>query len=148
MTYLNKNNIYESIHQNLRKKDVYESDMHKIYNLIIGQTNAKLKEKAALESTFQAVNTGQDPIVCLMILKRICFSKQSEQHTIRSFCLSTRRLYNNMQCTNENTTDYLVRFRNSQKVNKACDVSLTTKGVQEHGMKIIFPLYNTGFYYQ
>ena len=39
MTYLEKKNIDESIRQNLRKKDVYKSDMHKIYNLIVGQTN-------------------------------------------------------------------------------------------------------------
>ena len=39
MTYLNKNNIDEAIRQNLRKKDFYESDMHKIYNPIVGQTN-------------------------------------------------------------------------------------------------------------
>ena len=30
MTYPEKNIIDESIHKNLRKKDVYESDMHKI----------------------------------------------------------------------------------------------------------------------
>ena len=49
-----------------------------------------------------------------------------------------------MQCASKNTTDYLVRFRNAQKVNKACDGSLITKGVQEHGMKIRFPLHNNG----
>ena len=51
-----------------------------------------------------------------------------------------------MKYTSKNTTDYLVRFRNAQKVNEACDGSLITKGVQEHGMKIRFPLHNTGFY--
>ena len=50
-----------------------------------------------------------------------------------------------MQYASENTTDYLVRFCNAQKVNEACDGSLITKGAQEHGMKIHFPLYNTGF---
>ena len=40
-----------------------------------------------------------------------------------------------MQYANENTTDYLVRFRNAQKVNEACYGSLITKGLQEHGMK-------------
>ena len=50
-----------------------------------------------------------------------------------------------MQYASENTTDYLVRFHNAQKVNEACDGSLITKGVQEHGMKIRFPLHNTGF---
>ena len=37
MTYLKK--IYEAIRQNLRKKDVYKSDMQKIYNLVVSQTN-------------------------------------------------------------------------------------------------------------
>ena len=50
-----------------------------------------------------------------------------------------------MQYARENTTDYLVRFRNAQKVNEACDGSLITKGVQEHVMKIRFPLHKTGF---
>ena len=80
-----------------------------------------------------------------MILKKICFSKQSEQHPIRSLCLSTRQLYNTVQYARENTTDYLVRFCNSQTVNEACGGVLITKGVQEHGMKIRFPLHNTGF---
>ena len=72
-------------------------------------------------------------------------TNQSEQHPIRLFCLSTRLLYNNMQYASENTTDYLVRFRNAQKVNEAFDGSLITKGVQENGMKIRLPLHNTGF---
>ena len=50
-----------------------------------------------------------------------------------------------MQYSRENTTDYLVRFRNSQKVSEACDGSLITKGVQENGMEICSPLHNTGF---
>ena len=57
MTYLDTNNIYESIRKKLRKKDVYESDMHKIYNLIVGQTNEQSKEKADSDATFQAVMT-------------------------------------------------------------------------------------------
>ena len=50
-----------------------------------------------------------------------------------------------MQYASKNTTDYLVRFRIAQKFNEACDRSLTTKGVQEHGTKIRFPWHNTGF---
>ena len=46
MTYLEKNNINESICQKLRKKDFYKSYMHKIYNLIVGQNNEQLQEKA------------------------------------------------------------------------------------------------------
>ena len=41
--------------------------MHKIYILIVGQTNEKLQEKAASDATFQAVKTDRDPIVYLMI---------------------------------------------------------------------------------
>ena len=121
--------------------------MHKIYNMIVVKRNEQLQEKAELDATFQAVKTDRDPIGNLMILKKICFSNQSEQHQIRSFWLSTRRLYNTMQYSRKNTTDYLVRFRNAQKINEACDGSLITKGVQEHGMKIRFPLHNTGFDY-
>ena len=36
MTYLEKNNINESIRQNLKKNYVYQSDTHNIYNLIVG----------------------------------------------------------------------------------------------------------------
>ena len=115
MTYLEKKNIDEAIRQKLRKKDVYKSDMHKIYNLIVCQTNEQLQEKAASDATFQAVKTDRYPIGYLMILKKICFSNQSEQHPIRSLCLYTRRMYNTMQYASENTTDYLVRFRNAQK---------------------------------
>ena len=47
ITYTDKKNIDEDKRQNLRKKDAYDSDMHKIYNLIVGQTNEQLQEKAA-----------------------------------------------------------------------------------------------------
>ena len=50
-----------------------------------------------------------------------------------------------MHYASDNTTDYLVSLRNAQKVNEAFDGSLVTKGVQEHGMNIRFPLHNTGF---
>ena len=119
--------------------------MHKIYNLIVWQTNEQLKEKAASEANLQAVKTDRDTIGYLLILKKMCFSNQSEQHPIRSLCLSTRQQYNTMQYAIDNTTDYLFRFRNAQKFNEACDGSLITKGVQEHGMKICFPLQNIGF---
>ena len=39
MTYLENNNMDKAICQNLRKKGFYESDMNKIYNIIVGQTN-------------------------------------------------------------------------------------------------------------
>ena len=39
MTYLDKKNINEATHQKLRNKDVYESDMHNLYNLIVVQTH-------------------------------------------------------------------------------------------------------------
>ena len=46
MTYLKNKNIDKAIRQKLSKKDIYETDMHKIYNIIVGQTNNQLKEKA------------------------------------------------------------------------------------------------------
>ena len=57
-----KKNIDEAIPHKLRKKDVYETDMHKIYNLIMGQTNEQLQEEAALDTTLQVVNSGRYPI--------------------------------------------------------------------------------------
>ena len=44
--------------------------------------------------------------------------------------MAKRLLYNTMQYSNENTTDYLVRFRNAWKVNEACNVSQIKKDVQ------------------
>ena len=52
-----------------------------------------------------------------------------------------------MQYTSKNTTDYLVRFRNSQNVNEACEGSLITKGVQENCMNIRLPFHYAGFDY-
>ena len=57
MTYLDKNSTNEAIFQKLSKRDIYEADMHNIYNLIIGQTNEQLGKKAASDFTVQAVNT-------------------------------------------------------------------------------------------
>ena len=62
ITYPEKNNIDEAIHQKQRKKYVYETDTNNIHNLIVGQTKNQLKEKEASESTFQTVNSGRDPV--------------------------------------------------------------------------------------
>ena len=43
-------------------------------------------------------------------------------------------------------TEYLLRFHNTQKVKKSCNGSLIPRGLQEHGMKIIYPLHVPGFY--
>ena len=42
INYLERDNIDEAIQQNMRKKDFCESDMHNIYNIIVGQTNEQL----------------------------------------------------------------------------------------------------------
>ena len=62
MTYHKNNNIDEAIHQKLRKKDWYETDMHNIYNLIVGQTNDILKDNAESDATFQAFKSGRYPL--------------------------------------------------------------------------------------
>ena len=59
MTYFKKNNIDEAIHQKLRKKDVYKTEMHKIYNIILAQKNRQLQEKEELDANLQAIKTGQ-----------------------------------------------------------------------------------------
>ena len=42
MTYLEKKNINEAIYKKLRNRDVYETDMQNLYNLIVGQTNKQI----------------------------------------------------------------------------------------------------------
>ena len=42
-------------------------------------------------------------------------------------------------------TDYLVRFLNAQKFNNAFNGNLIPRGIQEHGMKMLYPLHVTGF---
>ena len=56
----------------MRNKDVYEIDMHNIYNIIVVQTNDQLQEIATSSSTLQAFKTGQDHIGYLLILKKLC----------------------------------------------------------------------------
>ena len=46
MTHLKKKNIYKVISQKLRKKYVYETDIHNIYNIIVGQKKHKLQDNA------------------------------------------------------------------------------------------------------
>ena len=41
MTYLKNNNIDDAIHQKLRKRDKYDTNMYKMYNLVVGKTNEK-----------------------------------------------------------------------------------------------------------
>ena len=59
MTYLEKKNIDDVIHQKLRNKNVYETNIHKIYNFIVGQTKEQLQEKAESDTAFLSVNTCQ-----------------------------------------------------------------------------------------
>ena len=98
-----------------------------------------------MDATFRVVKTGQYPIEYLIILKKLFFSNQYEQHPILSICLVNRLLYNTIQYINDDTTDYLVRFCNLHKVNKAFNGSLISRGFQEHGIKIIYQLHVTGF---
>ena len=71
MTYLKNNNIYDAIRQKLRNKDVYETDMHKVFNIIVIQTNKQLQEKESSDDTFHVVKTVRYPVGYLMILNKI-----------------------------------------------------------------------------
>ena len=82
MTYLDKKNINEATHQKLRNKDVYESDMHNLYNLIVVQTHEQLQKKLTPDATVHVVNSERDPIGYLIILKRLCLSNKSKQQPI------------------------------------------------------------------
>ena len=62
ITYIKNNNIYEAICHKLRNKDMYETSMYKIYNIIVGPTNKQLQVEAASDATFQEVRAGRDPI--------------------------------------------------------------------------------------
>ena len=42
ITHLENKNIDEAVRQQLRKKYIYETDIHRIYNLTVGQTNKQL----------------------------------------------------------------------------------------------------------
>ena len=84
ITYPGKKTIDETICKKLMNMDSYKIDMHKIYNLIVGQTNEQLQDKASLQATFQAVKTVRYTIGYLMILNKLCSSNQSEQHPIHS----------------------------------------------------------------
>ena len=64
---------------------------------------------------------------------------------MRYLCLETRQLYITVHYTNENTTDYLDIFWNSQKVNEECNGSIILRVVQEHVMKILYSFHVTSF---
>ena len=55
------------------------------------------------------------------------------------------RMYSTMQYANENTTNYLVIFCHTHKVNEALNGIRITRGVQKYGMKILFLIHATGF---
>ena len=46
ITHLKKKKNYTTIHKKLRKKGVYETDIHKIYNNILGHKNKQVQKKA------------------------------------------------------------------------------------------------------
>ena len=114
----------------LRNIDEYYTNMHKIYNLIVGQTNKQLQEKAAPNATYQEVKTDWDPIGYLNTIKKLCLSNQSEHHLIWSPFLDTKQLYNTTHYPDKNTTNFLVRFLNVKKVNEKFNGSHISKVVQ------------------
>ena len=77
MIYLKNKDIDETIHNKSKKEDVCETDTHKTYNIIVGQTNDKLQEEAASDATFQVVKSVQYPIGYVMILNQLWFLNQS-----------------------------------------------------------------------
>ena len=97
MTYLENKNIDEAIRQKSSKKDVYETNMHKIYNLIMSQTNEQLQEQVESDATFHDVKSGRYHIGYLMILKKLFLSNQSKQHPNLSLCLTNGKIYNTVQ---------------------------------------------------
>ena len=120
--------------------------MHKIYNIIVGQTNRQLQEKAESDAPLQEIKIGRYPIGYPIIPKKLCLSNKYKQHPIHSLWLAMRWLYNKIHHTNDKRKNCLLRLHNSQKVTEACNGSLITRGFQEHGMKIINPIHSTGFY--
>ena len=59
MSYPENKNIDEAIRQKMKESDVYETYMHKIYNIIVLQTNEQLQEKEASDTTLQAVKSSR-----------------------------------------------------------------------------------------
>ena len=110
MTYLKNKNIEKAISVNLSNKYVYATNMHSIYNIIVGQTKNQPQEKLISYATFQVANTGQYPIRYLIILNKLWFSNPYEQHPIQCLWLTKRWLYNTIQHTNKNMTDYQFSF--------------------------------------
>ena len=58
MNHIKNKNTDVAICQKRRKKDVYETYMYNIYNIIVGQTNKKIQEKSESGYTLQAVKKG------------------------------------------------------------------------------------------
>ena len=45
ITYLNNNNIDEAIFQKLKKKAMYETEIHKIYNIVVGHKMSNYRRR-------------------------------------------------------------------------------------------------------
>ena len=60
MIYLKNKNIDEAIHKKLRNKGVYKTDMHNIYNAIMGKKNYQLQENLASYDIFQAFTCASE----------------------------------------------------------------------------------------
>ena len=59
MNYLKKKNNGKDTHQKLRNKYLYETNMHKIYNIIVGQTDEQIQDKTVFDDILQVIKTGQ-----------------------------------------------------------------------------------------
>ena len=61
-TYPKEKNIDEAIHQKLRNKDVYETDMHKIYNIIVGKKNEHFRRRRHLMPPYMCSSQAETPL--------------------------------------------------------------------------------------
>ena len=61
-TTYKKDNINDTICQKPRNKNLYETDMHKIYNIIVDQNNEQFQDNVASDATLMTVKIGWDPI--------------------------------------------------------------------------------------
>jgi hypothetical protein len=111
------------------RQNKIEQDMAKIYSTIHGQCTDTMLHKLTTNQDYKTVKENSDPIGLLKLIKKICYSYQTEQFQVLAMIRAVKQVFSITQGHKETNIDYLDRFKNRMAVAKSCGAEFLFLGV-------------------
>jgi hypothetical protein len=129
LTYVQKTILSGPIKEYLYETKKFEQDMAKIYSTIHGQRTDAMVHKLTTDQDYKAVKDSSNPIGLLKLIKKICYSYQTEQFQVLSMIRAVKQVFSITQGHKETNIDYLERFKNRITVAMSCGAEFLFPGV-------------------